>query len=136
MHLHIAGCFLETEGKFLILHRLPEKSEGGKWGIPAGKVEHGEREEEAVAREVLEETGIEVDPSALEHLPQITWDFGDKIVSFTPFRIRLAPPISVRINNNEHQSFKWVTGVECYAHENLMHGVQDLLERTGYIKSA
>lgn len=32
----------------------------GKWGIPAGKVEYGEKTEDALKREMREETGLEV----------------------------------------------------------------------------
>jgi len=32
----------------------------GRWGVPGGKVEYGERMAEAARREVLEETGLEI----------------------------------------------------------------------------
>ncbi len=37
----------------------------GLWSLPGGGVETGERLEEAVAREVLEETGLEVTPDSI-----------------------------------------------------------------------
>lgn len=37
----------------------------GAWYLPAGKVEEGETLEEAVKREVLEETGLEMAPTTL-----------------------------------------------------------------------
>ena len=37
----------------------------GYWSLPGGLVETGERLEEAVAREVLEETGLRVKPSGI-----------------------------------------------------------------------
>ena len=56
--IRVAGCFLEYGGRFLILHRRSEKSQGGKWGLPAGKVDKGETDKDAVIREVAEETAF------------------------------------------------------------------------------
>ncbi len=48
-----------TDGDTILLHRQPPWP-AGQWSILAGFVEPGETLEEAVAREVREETGIEV----------------------------------------------------------------------------
>lgn len=46
----------------------------GQWSIPGGKVEFGERLEDALRREVMEETGIDIDAPSLigvfESLPE------------------------------------------------------------------
>ena len=49
------------DGKILLIRRGKEPLKG-RWVIPGGTVELGETLEEAVAREVREETGIEVRP--------------------------------------------------------------------------
>jgi len=36
--IEVVGCLLECKGKILLLHRHDYKSQGGKWGIPAGKI--------------------------------------------------------------------------------------------------
>ena len=48
-------------------HRLllQQRSDGGQWGLPGGSVEIGESLAAAVAREVLEETGLTVAPRRL-----------------------------------------------------------------------
>lgn len=48
----------------LIARRHPESVRGGLWEYPGGKVAPGETANEAAARELLEETGIAVDPSS------------------------------------------------------------------------
>jgi 8-oxo-dGTP pyrophosphatase MutT (NUDIX family) len=101
--------------------------------LPAGKIDLGETEEQAVVREVFEETGFSIDPSKLEFVKKITWDFEEKIVEFTAYRTKLESYIEVNVNKNEHQGFAWVTAKECYARTDLMHGVHDLLRKIGYI---
>jgi 8-oxo-dGTP pyrophosphatase MutT (NUDIX family) len=49
-------------GAFLIIQRAAHIPGGGYWGPPSGKVEPGESQAEAVARELLEETGPVVKP--------------------------------------------------------------------------
>ena len=51
---------LERKGKFLLIKRAQDSTWPGLWEFPAGKIELGERPEDAARREVLEETGITV----------------------------------------------------------------------------
>jgi len=57
-----AACIRDEEGRILLLRR----SDGvNLWSFPGGAIELGERADEAVVREVREETGLEVEPVAL-----------------------------------------------------------------------
>ena len=136
MKLRVAGCFLEYNGKFLILHRRPDKSQGDKWGLPAGKVDRGETDIQAVLRELKEETGYKASPDELEFLGEINWKFAEKEVDFPTFRIKLEKPIQVKHQPDEHMGYKWVTAEECYKMDNLIHGLHNLLEIIGYIKKS
>lgn len=49
-----AGGLVEKDGKLLMIHRL------GKWDLPKGKLEKGEKNPEGALREVEEECGIHV----------------------------------------------------------------------------
>lgn len=53
-----AAVVVNDEGKVLILHHLLRPSAG--WGLPGGFLDPGEKPEEAVRRELREETGIEL----------------------------------------------------------------------------
>ena len=44
---------------------LQQRSDGGQWGLPGGSMEIGESAAQAVAREVREETGLDVRPRRL-----------------------------------------------------------------------
>ena len=52
-------------GDAVLLVRRGNEPSRGRWGLPGGVVELGETVEEAIVREVLEETGIEVQPLKL-----------------------------------------------------------------------
>ncbi|MDQ3604218.1 MAG: NUDIX hydrolase [Actinomycetota bacterium] len=56
----VAGAIFELDGGILLVQRDIEPGYG-KWTFPGGFVERGERAEAAAEREVLEETGLEIE---------------------------------------------------------------------------
>ena len=109
--IEVAALFIEHGNQILLLHRHPKKSQGGLWGIPAGKVERGEVPHSAVIREVQEETGY-VFPDHLVHCLQtvyIEYD-GDEHFVYHMFRTRFTgDPAAVKLNPDEHIGFMWAT---------------------------
>jgi 8-oxo-dGTP diphosphatase len=59
----VGALVRDDEGRLLVVLRAREPS-AGTWSIPGGRVEPGETDAEAVAREVHEETGLTVRPGA------------------------------------------------------------------------
>lgn len=58
--LVVAAALFDTCGRVLIAQRPPGKPMAGRWEFPGGKVNAGETERAALARELTEELGIEV----------------------------------------------------------------------------
>ena len=52
------------DGRVFLARRRPEKSYGGHWELPGGKVESGEAHEVALARELAEELAVETQVGA------------------------------------------------------------------------
>jgi len=50
---------LYKEGKYLILHKSESKNNPSTYDLPGGRLEFGEKPEETLVRELLEETGLE-----------------------------------------------------------------------------
>lgn len=128
----VVSCFLEHESWFLILHRNPGGHFGGKWGLPAGKVKQGETEENAVIREVHEETGFLIPFKKLEFLQKIVFDFPEKIIDFFVYRVNLESKFEVILNPQENQAYTWITGKECYKRDDLIDEFRETLKKTGY----
>ncbi|WP_197086609.1 NUDIX domain-containing protein [Sphingobacterium sp. IITKGP-BTPF85] len=63
----LCGLIIKDQ-QILICRRKPEKSLGGYWEFPGGKLEEGETYEECLAREIQEELDLRV--TVKNHLKQ------------------------------------------------------------------
>lgn len=66
--LVVACALVDDDGRVLIAKRPEGRSMAGLWEFPGGKVEPGERPEDALIRELGEELGIDVSESCLAPL--------------------------------------------------------------------
>ena len=79
-----AGCIAEIDGGIVMVRRSIEPGYG-KWVFPGGYVDRGERVEQAAAREMLEESGVEVQVDSLlgvysyEHRPIVVIVYTGKV---------------------------------------------------------
>src|SRR3989344_2443949 len=111
----IVSCFVEHDGNILLVHRHNHKSQGGRWGLPAGKVDPGERLKQAIIREIKEETSLDIPEGSLAYFNQIFVRHGDYDFIFHTFFTKLGVKSGVTINPNEHQEFTWKTPLEVLA---------------------
>ncbi len=73
------GAIIMDEGRVVLVERGNEPLQG-IWSLPGGVVETGEYLKDAVRREVLEETGLEIEPvRAVEVFERIMPDPGGRI---------------------------------------------------------
>ena len=74
----VAACALiDADGRVLIAERPPGKSMAGLWEFPGGKVDPGERPEDALIRELKEELGITVKEACLAPLTFASHSYED-----------------------------------------------------------
>lgn len=105
MVLVAAVALIDADGRVLIAQRPEGKTLAGLWEFPGGKVEAGERPEQALVRELKEELGIDVAESCLAPLTFASHAYDD---------FHLLMPLYVcrrwkgDVRSNEGQALKWV----------------------------
>jgi len=105
----VVGCFLERDGKILLVLRLPNKSEGGKWGVPAGKMDPGETPLEAIIREIKEETAMTITPQEASFFETYYVRYPEYDFVYNVFHAQVPANQEARINPDEHQEYRWAT---------------------------
>ena len=98
----VCGVISDSSGRYLVCLRKADGHLGGLWEFPGGKVETGESAAEALARELLEELGVEI-AIGLE-MESVVWDYGGKWIRLIPFQctIRSGTPQPL-----EHADMQW-----------------------------
>ena len=68
--IRVVAAVVRRGAAILVTRRPDRPGQPGQWEFPGGKVEAGERDAEALAREIREELGcaVEVGPLLLRHL--------------------------------------------------------------------
>jgi 8-oxo-dGTP diphosphatase len=100
-----AVALIDVDGRVLIAQRPQGKTLAGLWEFPGGKVEAGERPEQALVRELKEELNIDVSASCLAPLTFASHAYDD---------FHLLMPLYVcrrwtgDVMSNEGQALKWV----------------------------
>jgi 8-oxo-dGTP pyrophosphatase MutT (NUDIX family) len=105
----IVSCFLENNGEFLILHRHNHKPQGNTWCLPSGKVEINESIEEAIRREIEEETGHQINLELLRHFRKLYVKYNDFDFIYHIFHLPVEQKPNVKLEEKSHKDFKWVT---------------------------
>ena len=102
----------EYDGKILLLKiRSRSAHDAGRWEIPGGKVKKCEYFDEAVKREYLEETGLEVDVASLYNV--VRKDFTACKTSEEVKSIQLIMKVTCESDevtiSEEHDDYGWFT---------------------------
>ena len=101
----------------------------GKWAVPGGKLETGESVREAIAREVLEETGVTVDVGEFAGwVERIGSGLHFLILSFHATPRSDGAPVA----GDDAHAARWVGFGELCAFD-LVDGLLDFLHSTGIV---
>lgn len=76
--LVVAAALVDRDGRVLLQQRPAGRQMAGLWEFPGGKVDPGERPEEALIRELKEELGIDTDEACLAPATFASAPLGDR----------------------------------------------------------
>lgn len=80
-----AGIIRNCQGEIFITRRAADAHMANKWEFPGGKVETGESPEQALVRELAEETGINVTSATL--FESLEYQFPDRHITLWFFLV-------------------------------------------------
>jgi dATP pyrophosphohydrolase len=93
-----------SEVEYLLLKRRPERN--GFWQPVTGGVEEGETREEALRREVMEETGVKRLVAVIEGLHYFEFsdpNFNQEYV----YGVEVSPSEEIVFDGEEHSEYRW-----------------------------
>jgi 8-oxo-dGTP diphosphatase len=100
----IVAAAIVTDGRVLACERSAPPEVAGRWEFPGGKVEPGETDEQALARECVEELGVRVEVGARIG-PDVPLAHGRAVLRV--FAVRLLDGEEPRAL--EHTAMRWLS---------------------------
>lgn len=104
----VTGGFIVKKVKFLLAKRADDDTfYPGDWEIPGGQLEFGEEANDGVLRELLEETGLEVE--AISPVSVINYMNEEKNVQYIQinYLCKTQDDVVVKLSH-EHSDYKWI----------------------------
>ncbi|MGC4113901.1 MAG: 8-oxo-dGTP diphosphatase MutT [Myxococcales bacterium] len=99
----VVGAMIEREGKYLITQRKPTATLPLLWEFPGGRVEPGETDAQALARELKEEMDITVEVN--EQIMHVQHSYPDYDIDFRVYRCRMVGGEIKHLRVHDH---RWV----------------------------
>jgi 8-oxo-dGTP diphosphatase len=109
--LYVTCAIIVAEGRVLAARRALNRSQGGLWEFPGGKMHVGETAEACICREIAEELGTAV--QIIARLPDCLHHYPDKSVCLIPFICK--PVKEAEFQAIEHEEIRWCSDEELSA---------------------
>ncbi|AKE10178.1 MULTISPECIES: pyrimidine (deoxy)nucleoside triphosphate diphosphatase [Serratia] len=107
--IDVVAAIIEKNGKILLAQRDADSDQAGLWEFPGGKVEVGESQPQALARELDEELGIVA--SVGNYVASNTWQQTERVIRLHAWRVEA---FSGELQNRCHADFVWITPEQAF----------------------
>ena len=111
-NVRVVAGMIEKDGRYLITQRRPGATLPLLWEFPGGRVEEGESDEAALARELLEEMCLTV--AVNERVIHVEHSYADYDIDFRVYRCALIAGTIRHIRVHDH---RWVMPTELDRYE-------------------
>ncbi|SQJ18994.1 CTP pyrophosphohydrolase [Serratia rubidaea] len=101
--IDVVAAIIERDGKILLAQRDAQSDQAGLWEFPGGKVETGESQPQALARELAEELGIEAVIG--DYVASNNWQTGERLIRLHAWRVGA---FSGELQQRCHSALVWV----------------------------
>jgi 8-oxo-dGTP diphosphatase len=103
--IRVVAAVIERDGKILACRRAPHKSLAGLWEFPGGKVEAGETDEVALAREIREELGVEI--TVGEFIAESVAPAGEAMIHLNAYWAQTN--VVGEVSSTDHDRMEWLS---------------------------
>ncbi|MER6348551.1 (deoxy)nucleoside triphosphate pyrophosphohydrolase [Streptomyces sp. NPDC001595] len=128
----VVGAALIDDGRLLAARRSAPPELAGRWELPGGKVEPGERPDGALVRELREELGV--DSETVERVPG-EWPLRPPYVLHV-WTARLRPGSAPPEPLQDHDALRWLAPAEIWDVDWLEQDVPAVREVAGRLDRA
>jgi len=104
----VAAVIRRPDGRYLACRRAAGRSAAGLWEFPGGKIEHGETPEQALARELLEELGLNLEIGRM--IDRRTTLTPDGAIDLACYSVPIGD--SAFISSTDHDEIAWCSRSE------------------------
>jgi 8-oxo-dGTP diphosphatase len=103
----VAAVLIRDDRQVLAARRGPSQGSAGKWEFPGGKVRPGEDDRAALAREIDEELGVEIEVGAL--VAEARVEAPARTILLVAYRCRHT---AGQLEPREHDALRWCRAPE------------------------